>query len=241
MTSGTVSELSELTERLSPLGLHVRGAFHPDAEDAAPRPPGGVSIGTLALIGAEGGSFWSRFSRSAESGDGHSDPLDRWSRRVLTAVAEELEALAVFPFDQPSPPFLRWAQKAEPSLSPSPLGLLIHPRLGLWHSYRGALCFAERLSLPEPVMEASPCESCVERPCLSACPVAAFDGASYDVAGCAAHLATPAGDRCFAVSCQARRACPVGAEHRYGPEQARFHMGAFFRARSEAMGSDVSS
>ena len=241
MTSGTGNGLSQLAERLSGFGLHVRGAFHPDAEDAAPALPGEVTAGTLALIGAEGGSFWSRFSRSAEFGDCQAHPLDRWSRRVLTAVAEELDALAVFPFDQPSPPFLRWAQKAEPSLSASPLGLLIHPRLGLWHSYRGGVCFAERLDLPEPLLEPSPCESCIERPCLSACPVAAFDGASYDVAGCVSHLATSAGDTCFAVSCQARRACPVGAEHRYGPEQARFHMGAFFRARSEAMGSDVSS
>ena len=241
MTSGTVNGLSQLTERLSPFGLHVRGAFHPDAEDAAPGLPAGDAAGTLALIGAEGGSLWPRFSRSAEFGDGQAHPLDRWSRRVLTAVAEDLGALAVFPFDQPLPPFLRWAQKAEPSLAPSPLGLLIHPRLGLWHSYRGALCFADRLDLPQPLLEPSPCETCFERPCLSACPVSAFDGTRYDVPACAAHLAMPAGDTCFAVSCLARRACPVGAEHRYGPEQARFHMGAFFRARTEAAGSDVSS
>jgi len=61
--------------------------------------------------------------------------------------------------------------QAEP-LHRSPLGLLIHPEWGLWHSYRGALGLRERLDLPPHESVASPCESCRERPCLSACPVA---------------------------------------------------------------------
>ena len=194
----------------------------------------GCAASTLVLVGALGGSLWPSFAQSPEFDDGQPHPLDRWSRRVVTALAEDCGAMALFPFGTPPLPFLSWARRAEPSLAPSPLGLLIHPRHGLWHSYRGALCFAERLPLPEPLMEASPCESCVERPCLSACPVAAFDGASYDVASCAAHLATVEGEACFASACQARQACPIGAESRYGPEQARFHMGAFYAARQGA-------
>jgi hypothetical protein len=31
--------------------------------------------------------------------------------------------------------------------------------------------------------------------------------------------------------CRARRACPVGAEHAYGPEQANFIMAAFLRGQ----------
>ena len=45
-------------------------------------------------------------------------------------------------------PFQQWARKAEP-VHVSPLGVLIHPDYGLWHSYRGALCFDTRL-LPCP-------------------------------------------------------------------------------------------
>src|SRR4030095_137820 len=41
----------------------------------------------------------------------------------------------------------RWAMRAE-AVAPSPLGILIHPDYGLWHAYRGALAFAERLALP---------------------------------------------------------------------------------------------
>lgn len=241
MTPFRMAGLTTLTERLSEHGLRVRGAFHPEQADGVPALSNGAAAATLVLVGAEGGSLWPAFSRSPEFGDGLADPLDRWSRRVISALAEDVGGLPLFPFDEPPRPFLRWAQKAEPSLSPSPLGLLIHPRFGLWHAYRGALALAERLELPEPAREASPCESCRERPCLSACPVSAFDGTRYDVSGCVAHLETRSGDDCFTAACQARRACPVGADYRYGPEQARFHMRAFYRARSETAGSDLSS
>ena len=53
----------------------------------------------------------------------------------------------------------------------------------------------------------------------------------YDVAACAGHLEDPAGADCMGAGCRARRACPVGAEHAYGHEQANFTMRAFLRAQ----------
>ncbi len=70
------------------------------------------------------------------------------------------------------------------------------------------------------------------RPCLNACPVGAFSVSGYDVAACASHLETDAGADCMDLGCRARRACPVGAEHAYGPEQASFGMRAFLQARN---------
>jgi hypothetical protein len=35
----------------------------------------------------------------------------------------------------------------------------------------------------------------------------------------------------MAESCRARRACPIGREYLYQPEQARFHMTHFLAAR----------
>lgn len=208
-------------------GLRLRGAFHPTAEDLVPPLAPGIRAQTLVLLGFVGNAGWAKFSASAEAADGLPDPLDRWSRHVIDILATHFGALALYPFGLPPwLPFSSWAKRAEP-VSPSLLGLLIHPHWGLWHSYRGALAFAEWLDLPPVKWLPSPCQSCAAKPCLSACPVGAFSPGGYDVATCLTHLAEPAGQDCMTLGCRARQACPVGAPYRQKPEQAGFHMRAF--------------
>ena len=79
--------------------------------------------------------------------DGEPDPLNRWTRRVIEPIAESFGARAAYPFGEPGWPFQRWALRAE-TLYASPLGILIHPEYGLWHAWRAALLFDERLPLP---------------------------------------------------------------------------------------------
>ena len=190
-----------------------------------------ADIRTIVLAGMAGRDGWSAFAASPEASDGLDDPLDRWSRRVIEALARELGAKALFPFGGPPFwPFQQWARRAEP-VHPSPIGIVIHPRYGLWHSYRGALGFREAFDIPELTVVPSPCESCSGRWCLKTCPVGAFSGADYDVAACVGHLQSAAGGDCMGGGCRARRACPVGAEHAYGVEQANFIIRAFLRAR----------
>jgi hypothetical protein len=117
------------------------------------------------------------------------------------------------------------------AVAPSPLGILIHPDYGLWHAYRGALAFADRLALPPRVERPRPCDSCAGRPCLFACPVGAFSEQGYDVPACTGHISGPAGVPCMGGGCLARRACPVGPAYGYAAAQARFHMAAFLSAR----------
>jgi hypothetical protein len=186
---------------------------------------------TIVLAGMVGRDGWEAFAASPEASDGLADPLDRWSRRLIESLAGELGAKALFPFGGPPfLPFQRWAQRAEPVHS-SPIGVLIHRYYGLWHSYRGALGLSEELAVAEPAPGLSPCETCSGRWCLKTCPVGAFSDAGYDVAACAGHLRSTAGGDCMGEGCRARRACPVGVEHAYGPEQARFLMRAFLRGR----------
>jgi hypothetical protein len=210
-------------------GLVPRGALLLEASERVGQLAG---IRTIVLAGMVGGEGWDAFAASPEASDGSDHPLDRWSGRVIEALARELGGKALFPFGGPPfLPFQRWAQRAEPVHS-SPIGLLIHPYYGLWHSYRGALGLSEALAVPEPAALPSPCESCSGRWCLSFCPVGAFSGAGYDVAACAGHLRSAAGADCTERGCQARRACPVGANHAYGPEQAKFFMAAFLRGQA---------
>jgi hypothetical protein len=66
---------------------------------------------------------------------------------------------------------------------------------------------------------------------LKACPVGAFSEAAYDVPACVGFLKSASGADCMARGCQARLACPVGADDAYGPEQANFFMRAFLRGQ----------
>lgn len=223
MTPDSIAQSIEAT------GLAARGAVRLEAEERVGPLEG---IDHLVLVGIVGRRGWDAFTHSAEAADGLDHPLNRWSERLLGALAERCGATPIFPFGGPPHwPFQRWAQRAEP-LHPSPLGLLIHPEYGLWHSYRGALTFAHRLEVEAPIRAPSPCEACTARPCLTACPVGAFTAAGYDVDACAGWLRGEAGAGCMTNGCQARRACPVGRDFAHAPDQASFGMRAFLAALS---------
>lgn len=218
--------LADVEAALRERGLAPRGAFHPEPNDSVPPLSDGRAVATLVLAGNVGGAMWQAFERERAGGP---DPLDRWSAGVLREVAAAFGASVLLAAD-PRHPFQRWAQRAEP-VHRSPLGILIHPDHGLWHAYRGALGLAARLALPEADRRPSPCARCAERPCLRACPVAAFSTHGFDDATCASHVSSPAGVDCLERGCLARRACPVGRTSRYPDAQQRFHMEAFLRAR----------
>jgi hypothetical protein len=218
-------KLNEIEHALQSAGLTPRGAFHPAASDGVPPLAAGAPARSVVLAGNAGPQMWRAFDAARAAGG---MTLDAWSVQVLTELAARLDARAVFPFEPPYLPFQRWAMRAE-ACHPSPLGLLIHPDYGLWHGYRGALLFAAAVDLPPPDRRASPCAGCADRPCLTACPVGAFDPAGYDVPACARHLAGAPEPACMDIGCLARHACPIGRSYRYAPEQARFHMLSFLR------------
>jgi len=213
-----VADLGEIGDRAAAVGLLPLGALHPGRGDGAP--PG---TGTLVLLGPDEPGFWEHFRQAPEFGDGAGDPLDRWSARVIGALAAGLGAAAVFPSDGPPwPPFTGWARRSGQAWD-SPVGLLVHARRGLFVSYRGGLALRERLVLPPPGRR--PCDACAA-PCVAACPVGALTGAGYDLAACHGFLDTAPGRDCLGRGCAVRRACPVGSGLR--PEsQSGFHMAAF--------------
>lgn len=229
MASSRIDE-RQIDSALQGTGLSCRGSFNPEPADRLPEHLG--SVGTLVLVGNSGPGLWEAFSRSPEyRGEGHAggDALDTFSRRTLDEVARRIGAKTVYPFEGPPHlPFQHWAMRAD-QVWQSPIGLLIHPRHGLWHAYRGAFLFAERLQLRGAPAGESPCLSCADQPCLAGCPVEAFSDGRYDVAACTAHIGSTSGRDCMDGGCLARRACPLGTRDRYSPAQARFHMDHFLR------------
>ncbi|MEM9641755.1 MAG: ferredoxin [Pseudomonadota bacterium] len=210
--------MDALNTLLRPCGLEVLGACPTRPEDGLTGARG------LALIGPSA-SFWDVFSASPEMSDKTPDPLDRWSTRVLGQVAAQTGARALFPFDGPPwHPFVEWAQRTG-RVWASPVNLLVHETHGLMTSFRGALTLAD----PVPVSrQTSPCDSCTDQPCRTACPVTALDPTGYDVPLCRSHLKTDAGSACLS-GCLVRRACPVGQGLR-STAQSAFHMAAFQRS-----------
>jgi ferredoxin len=222
-----VTRFDQIRHRAGESGLAVRGAFHPAAGEFDAWFSGPV---TVVLLGFIGGQQWQSFAHAPEARDGLPHPLDRWSRRVIGLLAREFGARDVYPSETPGTPlpFQRLALRCEP-VHQSPVGLLIHPRFGLWHAYRGALLLPAAIDLPSAAPGDHPCESCETQPCLSACPVGAFRPDHFELDACVEHVSSEAGRECRERGCLARRACPIGAEFRYGDDQARFHMRAFLQ------------
>jgi hypothetical protein len=225
----SLARFMELRRRSAAFGLELRGAFHPERDELDVELPPSMTAGTFVLFGFTGSAQWHVFAGSVEARDGLPHPLDRWSRHALGPLAREFDALDFYPNGTPQLPFQRLAARCEP-VHPSPIGLLIHPQWGLWHSYRGALLLNERIGLPAVASSAPPCQSCAGKPCLSSCPVGAFRSDGFDLDTCVRHVRSAAGSDCREQGCRARRACPVGVEFSYREEQARFHMTAFLRS-----------
>lgn len=211
----------DLIAALRAEGLAILGTCAPDPGFC---PPGTTCLALIGPLG--GGDWWPRLKASPEWRDRAPDPVDRWSKRTLGALASRFGAVALFPSDGPPwPPFFGWALQSD-RMWQSPVGMLVHPEAGLWVSFRGALAlpFAVPLAAAE-----NPCPACPEQPCRGACPVGALSPTAYDTAACHAHLDTPGGADCLTRGCAARGACPLSQSHARLAEQSAYHMSQFHR------------
>ncbi len=213
--------LAAIDAAAAPERLFVSGAFHPRAGDGAPE-----NCGTLVLLSPAEPGFWPHVTAAPEFADKSPNPLDRWSARVIGALARQFAATPLFPFTGPPwPPFFDWALKTGESFR-SPVSLLVHHRMGLLASYRGALALDAVLALPMP--PSNPCMGC-PAPCASACPTTALGRSGYNVAACHDFLETALGEDCLSLGCGVRRACPLSAAYGRLPQQSAWHMRQFHK------------
>ncbi|MBE1282891.1 MAG: ferredoxin [Rhodobacteraceae bacterium] len=205
-------------------GLEIYGALHPDETEVKM-----ISGGTLILLGT-GTGFWPLFKASSEALDHAPDPIDRWSTRILGDLAHMFKGDPYFPFGGPPyTPFINWAL-ASGRCFPSPAGPMVHDRMGMLISFRGALHLPFKFDIPAPLLPVSPCDSCVDKPCTTTCPVGAMNlSGTYGLQDCYDFLETPAGSECMEIGCIARRACPLSQNAGRNPEQTSHHM-RYFKA-----------
>lgn len=212
---------------LAPSGLVLRGGFNFNVDEERPLGPGGMPAAAVLLVGNAGAAYWRQFSQwRGQQTEEIDNPLDRWSRQVIEQVASTIGARVVMPNDRPFAPFQQWAKRAE-GLKPSPLGMLMHPRFGLWHAWRGALLLDVEISIQVAENPIHLCDLCNGKPCLKVCPASAFDGGGFNYKSCVGHVRGASGKTCRTQGCIARNACPHAGQWRYPVEVQAFHQRAF--------------
>lgn len=218
-------------EVLAESGLILRGGFNFDADETRlPGPDGSIARAVL-LVGNGGAAYWPHFAQwRASQPDDLDNPLDSWSRLMISRAAAAIGGRVVMPNDKPFAPFQQWAKRAE-GVKRSPVGILMHPRFGLWHAWRGAVLLDVEISIQAPDNPIHLCDLCVGKPCLNACPVSVFDDGGYDYQGCVTHVRSAAGKTCRQDGCIARNACPQAREWRYPAQVQAFHQQAFASVR----------
>jgi hypothetical protein len=219
-----------LASRLGRVGIDLVGATSVAAYDARVAPerrlagavPGAHGV---IVLGNGGRALWDAF-RASGGDDGADDPLDRFTRGAVEAATRDVpEARCRFPFDR-SGPLLDFQALAELAGlgRPSLLGVLVHPRYGPWIALRAAVLVPVEVRAPRPADGFDPCPTCVERPCIPACPVGAVGPRGWDVPACVAHRL--ADEAHCAGGCTARLECVYGREHRHPPDALAFHQAA---------------
>ena len=223
----TAAAIEEGIQFLAAHGLNLWAVFPcgllpPDV--AAAMRTGGAPVDTyarLVLVGNGGRQFWEALSRFGFRTD---DPVDYFSIHLVERLVEEYlggaRSQIVYP-GRPGAPLIRLGELAGWS-TPSPIGPGIHPEYGLWFAYRVAFLTDAPLPVTEQRKPHRPCDECAEKPCIGACPAGAVRWpVDFQLEPCLRHRLAE-GSAC-ADKCLARLACPVATEHRYTPEQVRYH------------------
>jgi epoxyqueuosine reductase len=184
-----------------------------------------TSYNTVVIIGHSGSKIWPRVEADLAVCD---EPVDQFSIKTVNEAFSELAKNStceiIYPGSTQIPlqklgKFCGWGES-------SWLGINIYKPFGTWYAFRAVLL--STLELPQVAMEQykSPCLSCVDKPCLTACPVnAPGEPGEFDLNGCVNYRLSSNSD--CANTCLARYACPEAKDFAY-PQS----MGNYFYGRS---------
>lgn len=177
----------------------------------------------LILIGHRGRDLWTALQRRGMHG---AHPIDQFvTERVTAWMDGPLQGHAwrqVFPGTQ-AVSLQRLGALAGWHHS-SPFWLGVDAAWGSWFAYRAVILADTSLALTPRRERPPPCATCIDKPCIAACPAGALTSertGSGQLQTCLDFRKqpdSPCQDRCLA-----RNACPVGAEHRYADEQVAYH------------------
>jgi epoxyqueuosine reductase QueG len=230
--------VGDMTRRISGRGFNLVGVADAAAFDAAA--PAGHRLRDLlpgarsaVMIAVGGRGLWGHATASGKSmclalqnATPDPDPIDRFTRDVVSAEAARFGTAfpsarlrVAYPFGDEAADvsFARLAEEAGLGSADTVLRLLLHPEYGPWVSLRACLLTDLELRRDGRLRDFRPCEGC-RRPCLDVCPAGVVTPAGWDHDACFAYRLE--GPNCLD-GCEPRMACPVGAQHRFGPAEMR--------------------
>jgi hypothetical protein len=220
-----------------PFGLNLVAAVPVERYDAAVTEPYKARAldsraRSIVVIANGGGGLWSALKRHAEKHPRwwrREHPLDDFTRAIVeneiapAACKGGVQCTVVFPFMQ-GKATLNFIElgKAAGLAGPSILGVVVHPRFGPWIAFRAAILIDDEIDAPGEARGFDPCPTCVERPCIAACPTAAVAfPTGWDIPRCLTYRIESESD--CAPQCHARIACVIGPEHRYPDDELAHH------------------
>jgi len=221
------SPAADIKEQLASFGLNLFALLDASKLQDRTFPP---ATTVVLVVGNYGRQMWDCLPAGWQQ---QSHPVDDFTsivmQRVLTAVIGKSGWTLLFPDRSLAiAPVLQDLGRAAGWHNPSPLGNGIHPQHGLWFAYRSVVAIDIDIEVGDrsrltarPVRSESPCVSCANQPCISACPPSALSlGAAPNLAACVNFRTSdqsPCAERCLA-----RQKCPVGLQSRYADEQIQY-------------------
>lgn len=219
----TDTKIRAVNDQLLSVGLNLLSVLDRASLGAVPVADNWRS---LILIGNSGRQMWQQMPAAYRN---RKNPVDEYAHdtvhAVMSAHLPEHDWQILFPADDistdESPPLQQLGALAGWH-HPSPLGTGINSKSGLWFAYRAVVGVGSELTASDIAETESPCVSCVDQPCVQACPAAAIDYRKMpDMRACATYRLQPLSP--CADSCLARLACPVAVDNQYSKAQLAHH------------------
>ena len=170
----------------------------------------------LVLFGNGGRQFWNSLKRFGNEGN---NPIDHFSLHLTQTFIEAVAApadnnLVIYPSSTYMLPLQQLGTLAGWG-TPSPIGNSISAEYGLWFAFRAAFLTTIPLPISQADPRPSPCLTCTDKPCQTACPAGAvLDNAShFKLNDCITHRLKDSSTCQY--RCLARQACPIGTTHKY--------------------------
>ena len=194
---------------------HVFNLSDLPAEVLAPLGPL-ANFTQLILLGHAGRRLWTCVQAAHLPGE---HPIDDYTTQVVSRLFTPL--LGNAPSQLVYPGEVMIGLQALGHLAgwhhPAPFMVGIDSQWGSWSAYRAVILAQSQFPISPRSHLAPPCPSCLNPPCISACPAQALQGGEFVFSRCSTFRLLE--NSPCAQGCLARLACPVGQEHRYDEAQ----------------------